>query len=193
MSACLALVYLDQTGVALTLEDLQNSLGLSTLAVQWVVNAYLLTLAIFMLLGGRLADIYGHKKIFLSGMLFFLLASILCATATAGWWLIVGRVIQGMGGAMLVPTSIVLITNSATLAERGKMLGTSLSFASIFLAFGPTIGGLLTQLWSWRLIFWLNVPIGTFSILLAIVAVPEEIAKNKSLTIDWLGFMFWSL
>lgn len=188
MSACLAIVYLDQTGVALTLEKLQRSLGLSTLSIQWVMNAYLLSLAVFMLLGGRLADVFGHRKIFLIGMSIFLIASIFCATATNGWWLIISRAFQGLGGSLLIPTSIVLIANSTSIKERGKMIGISISFASIFLAFGPTIGGLLTQFWSWRLIFWMNVPIGLVSILLTLLAIPKVVKKNNSLTIDWLGF-----
>jgi len=192
MSACLAMVYLDQTGVALTLENMRYSLNLSVIEVQWVVNAYLLTLAVFMLFGGRLADIFGQKKIFLIGMLIFLLASILCAIASTGWLMIISRALQGLGGAMLIPTSIVLIAQSTSIDERGKMIGFSISLASIFLAFGPTIGGLLTQFWSWRLIFWINLPIGLLSILLTILSISNH-SKGDSSKIDWPGFIMLSL
>jgi len=194
MSACLALVYLDQTGVALTLEDIQRSLGLSTLAVQWVINAYLLTLAVFMLFGGRLADMVGHRKIFLIGMSIFLISSVFCAIAEMAWELIISRALQGLGGAMIIPTSIVLIANSTTVNERGKMIGISISLGSIFLAFGPIIGGLLTQFWSWRLIFWINVPIGLMSILLTLLSVPKLSKKiTFSSTIDWVGFSAFAI
>ena len=193
ISACLAIVYLDQTGVALALDTIERALGLSTLAMQWVVNSYLLTLAIFILLGGRFADIFGHRSIFLIGLSLFLLASILCATADVGWWLIVSRALQGIGGSLLIPTSLVLIANSTNIKERGKMIGISISFASIFLAFGPTIGGLLTQFWGWRLIFWINVPIGILSVVLTILAVPKSALKNSSSKIDWFGFISLAL
>ena len=194
MSACLAIVYLDQTGVALTLEDLQRSLELSALAVQWVINAYLLTLAVFMLLGGRLADIFGHRKIFLIGMSIFLMSSIFCAIAETTWGIIISRAFQGLGGAMLIPTSIILVANSTTVNERGKMIGISISLGSIFLAFGPTIGGLLTQFWNWRLIFLINVPIGLLSILLTLLSVPKINKKScSSTTIDWLGFSSFAI
>lgn len=188
MSASLAIVFLDQTGVALTLQSMQHSLGLSVLSMQWVMNSYILTLAVFMLLGGKIADIYGHRKIFLTGVSLFLLASILCASASSGWLLILSRALQGLGGSLLIPTSIVLIASSCSIAERGKMIGISISCASVFLAFGPTIGGLLTQFWDWRFIFWINIPIGLLSILLTLLAVPTVANKNSSATIDWLGF-----
>lgn len=188
ISACLAIVYLDQTGVALTLDAMQKSLGLSGLAIEWVVNAYLLTLAVFMLLGGRLADTFGHRKIFLIGMTFFLISSICCALSNSGWEIIISRSFQGFGGAFLIPTSIVLIAKSVELHERGKMIGICISFASVFLAFGPTIGGLLTQFWSWRLLFWLNVPIGLICILLTTLTVSAVKEENHSPTIDWFGF-----
>ena len=184
ISACLAIVYLDQTGVALTLDNLRHELGLSSLATQWVVNAYLLMLAVFMLLGGCLADIFGHRKVFLLGLSIFLLASISCAIAASSWWLIMSRALQGLGGSLLIPTSIVFLVQNTTREERGKMIAISISCASVFLAFGPIIGGLLTQFWNWRLIFWINIPVGVLSIFLVIVAVPKPIKKTSSSKID---------
>jgi len=193
ISACLAIVYLDQTGVALTLESIQRTLNLSNLSVQWVVNSYLLTLSVLMLLGGRFADIFGHRRIFLIGMSFFLIASICCATATVGWWLILSRAFQGLGGAFLIPTSLVLVANSVKIEDRGKVIGACISFASAFLAFGPTIGGALTEFWNWRLIFWINIPIGLISILLTLFSVPKEGSKNSKAKMDWPGFITLSI
>lgn len=188
MSTSLSLTYLDQTGVALTLVSIRNTLNLPSALIEWVINGYLLSLASFMLLGGRLSDIFGHKRIFFSGMTIFICASLICAVSTSGWELIAGRVLQGFGGAFLIPTCLVLVTNNVRDEESGKFLGICLSCASLFLALGPMIGGLITQFFNWRIFFIINIPVGILSILLTFFSVSRDSNTTKVSEIDWAGF-----
>lgn len=192
MSACLALSFLDMTAVSISLPQIQKLLNGSSVGLQWVVNAYLLTLAILIVPGGRLGDMYNHKQIFLLGAGLFLIASILCASASSLPWLIAARILQGAGGALLVPNSSVIILHAFPIEERGKAMGLYVGVASVFLAFGPLIGGILTQLVSWRLVFWINIPLLVFS--MTIVSIILTATKNPQKPVfDWQGFILFSI
>ncbi len=141
-----SLIYLDQTGVALTLNQIQHELAISNSSINWIVNAYLLALAVLILLRGRLGDIFGHKKVFMTDMGLFLISSFLCGIAESGTFLILSRTtLQGIGRALVIPNNKVLIAKNVKPEVRGKAIGTTMSLASIFLALGPTIGGLITN------------------------------------------------
>ncbi len=194
MSASLALIYLDQTGVALTLNQIQHELAISNNSINWIVNAYLLALAVLILLCGRLGDIFGHKKVFMTGMGLFLISSFLCGIAESGTFLIFSRTLQGIGGALVIPNNMVLIAKNVKPEARGKAIGTCMSLASIFLAFGPTIGGLITNYLHWRYFYFINIPVSLLSIYLASIAIKEE-QKGAGLDnqIDWLGFALFAI
>ncbi|OIZ95079.1 transporter [Candidatus Rickettsiella isopodorum] len=187
MSSSLALVFIDQTALAVALPAIQRELNLSNSLTQWVINAYLLALSAIILLGGKIGDRLGHKRAFLFGVTVFVLASVLSALAESGGWLITMRAIQGIGGAFMMPSTNALVTNAFPDKERGKALGIYVALAAIFLALGPLLGGFLTQVFSWRAVFWINFPIALISIFLAISSVPGW-TRTEKLNIDWLGF-----
>lgn len=192
MSSSLALVFIDQTALAVALPAIQRELSLSNSLTQWVINAYLLALSAFILLGGKIGDRWGHKRTFLVGVVVFLVGSIGCALADSSSWLITLRALQGIGGAFMMPSTNALVTNAFPDKERGRALGIYVALAAIFLALGPLLGGLLTQLFNWRAVFWINIPVALISIALALSSVPSSIRTEK-LTMDWLGFFISTL
>lgn len=149
----IALTFIDQTAVNIALPSIQNQLQISVSYLHWVFNAYLLTLAMFLLLGGNLGDRYGNKNIFIAGVSLFALASAACALSPNGLMLIIGRAIQGFGGALMLPNSSAIVIGSFPDNMRGKVMGTLISFTSIFLILGPVLGGVLSQYLSWRYVF----------------------------------------
>jgi EmrB/QacA subfamily drug resistance transporter len=187
MSSSLALVFIDQTALAVALPAIQRELNLTNSLTQWVINAYLLALSAIILFGGKIGDRLGHKRAFLFGVIVFVVSSVLCALAESGGWLIMMRAIQGVGGAFMMPSTNALVTNAFPDKERGKALGIYVALAAVFLALGPLLGGFLTQVFSWRAVFWINFPIALTSIFLAISSVPGW-QRTEKLNIDWLGF-----
>ncbi len=186
MSSALALVFIDQTALAVALPAIQRNLNLSNSLLQWVINAYLLALSTLILLGGKVGDSLGHKRAFLWGISLFISASILCALAQSGAWLLVARAMQGAGGAFMMPSTNALVVDAFPEKERGKAMGIYVGLAAIFLAIGPLLGGALTEWFGWRSVFWINFPIAIASIFLAATAVPTWKPTEK-FTIDYLG------
>lgn len=160
MIACYALIFIDESGIAVTLPAIQNSFSLTTNDMHWIINSYLLMLSILLLLGGKLSDCYGERFIFLLGIAAFIIASLICATAQNNSWLIIGRIVQGIAASLLLPCISVLIKNHFPEAHFGKALGLVIGFSNLFYALGPFIGGLVTQYLSWRWFFLINLPIG---------------------------------
>lgn len=166
----MAMVMIDFTIVSISVTTIQNDLGISSTAAQWTVTAYALATAAFVALGGRLGDILGHKRIVTIGVVVFATASLLCGlvpdgnSTTAEAWLVVFRVIQGIGGALLVPSATVLVLNAFPPAERGKGLSIFFIIAGLFTAIGPIAGSYLTEYWTWRAIFWINVPVALITL-----------------------------
>jgi EmrB/QacA subfamily drug resistance transporter len=188
MSSALALVFIDQTALAVALPAIQRDLNLSNSLLQWVINAYLLALSTLILLGGKLGDGLGHKRAFLWGVTLFISASIACAVAQSGAWLIVARAIQGAGGAFMMPSTNALVMNAFPDKERGKAMGIYVGLAAIFLAIGPLLGGALTEWFSWRAVFWINFPVAVTSIILTSSAV-RRWQPTEKFTIDYLGLL----
>ncbi|BDE06800.1 MFS transporter [Vulcanimicrobium alpinum] len=154
-----AMSFIDGTAVNVALPILQKDFGADGGAVQWVVEGYSLFLSSLILLGGSLGDLYGRKRCFLIGVGIFAFASLGCAFAPSIDVLIVARCLQGVGGALMMPESLALISATFTGAERGRAIGTWSAFASITGAAGPIIGGYLAQHASWRWVFLLNLPL----------------------------------
>ncbi len=163
------MVVLDFSIVNVALPSMQRDLGFSTQNLQWVISAYSLTLGGLLLLGGRLGDLYGRRFLFILGLALFSIASLAGGLAPSGLWLIGARAVQGIGSALIAPTSLSLIsTTFAEGAERNKAFGVVGSVASAGFAAGAILGGFLTSTLGWRWVMFVNVPIG----ILAAVATP---------------------
>ena len=164
---------LDASIVNVALPPMQESLRLSPTALQWVVSSYTLTFAGFLLLGGRLGDMFGRKRAFVGGLLLFAAASLGAGLAQEGWQVVAARFVQGLGGAVLVPTTLSLVTTGFA-EPRGKAKALSLLTAAAAAggALGGVIGGLLTGLLSWRWVFFVNVPLCALLLLAAAWALP---------------------
>jgi EmrB/QacA subfamily drug resistance transporter len=182
--ACAAqfMVVLDVSIVNVALPSIRTSLGLSVSGLQWVVNAYTLTFAGFMLFGGRAADLFGRKKIFLTGLTLFTLASLAGGFASSGVLLVAARAVQGLGGAILAPATLSLLTTTYTEPRaRARALGAWGATAGSGGAFGVLAGGLLTDLASWRWVLFVNVPFGALLLVAAAGALRESRGQIRSL------------
>jgi EmrB/QacA subfamily drug resistance transporter len=182
-----SMAFIDSTVVNVALPALQSALHATLADVQWVVESYALFLAALLLIGGSLGDLYGRRKIFASGVVIFSLASAWCGLASNIGQLIVARGVQGVGGALLVPGSLALVSANFSEKERGRAIGTWSGFTAITAAIGPVLGGWFVEHGSWRWVFFINVPIGLSVLFLSLWKVPESRAANRSSHFDWLG------
>ena len=185
-----SMLFLDSTVLPVATPTIQKSLIISSGSINWVINAYFLATATLVLAAGKIADMAGYRRIFSLGMFIFALASALGGFATSGFWLITARAFQGIGGAMMGPSSWSIIIDIFPLKERGKALGFLIGISSIFLSTGPSIGGFLTEYLSWRWIFWVNLPIAALGIFLVLSAVPKTELSEESFDVP--GFMTFS-
>jgi EmrB/QacA subfamily drug resistance transporter len=182
-----SMAFIDGTVVNVALPALQSALSATLADVQWVVESYALFLAALLLIGGSLGDLYGRRKVFVAGVVIFSVASAWCGLAPNIGQLIVARGIQGMGGALLVPGSLALISANFSEKERGRAIGTWSGFTSITAAIGPVLGGWFVEHDSWRWVFFINIPLGLAVLWLTLWKVPESRADNRSHRFDWLG------
>ena len=187
------MAFIDGTVVNVALPALQSALGATIAQVQWVVESYALFLAALLLIGGSLGDIYGRRKIFVAGVVLFSAASTWCGLAPNIQQLIIARGLQGIGGALLVPGSLALISANFPEEERGRAIGTWSGFTSITAAIGPVLGGWFVQYGSWRWVFFINVPLGLAVVWLALWKVPESRAGDRSQQFDWVGGLLAAL
>jgi MFS family permease len=185
-SAASFMVALDALVVSTALASIRQDFGASIEALQWTVNAYNLSFAVLLLTGAALGDRFGRRRMFIVGLSVFTLASAGCAVAPNAAWLIAGRALQGAGGAMLVPLAMALLSAAVPPEERAKVLGLFSGITGLALVGGPVIGGLIVQAAAWHWIFWLNVPIGVITILLATSRLPESRGPLAALDIGGL-------
>jgi EmrB/QacA subfamily drug resistance transporter len=182
------MVVLDLSIVTVALPSMQRDLGFSTSQIQWVVNAYALTFGGFLLLGGRAADIFGRKRIFLFGLGLFSAASLVCAVAQSQQMLIGARALQGLGGAVLSPATLTILTTSfQEPKQRARALGVWSAMAAVGGASGAVLGGVLTDLLSWRWIFYINLPIGAATIIAARLVLTESRDQSARRSLDVAG------
>jgi EmrB/QacA subfamily drug resistance transporter len=187
---CLAqfMVILDATIVNVALPSIQRGLHFSSADLQWVINAYTLIFGGFLLLGGRAADLFGRRRLFIIGVVLFSGASLLNGLATSSTMLIVGRGLQGLGGALVSPAALSIITTTfAEGSDRTRALGVWSAIAAGGAAVGLLMGGILTDVLSWQWNFFVNVPIGIAALVLALRYVPESHAENRPDTVDIAG------
>ncbi len=188
-----SMAFIDGTVVNVALPAMQSALHASLSDVQWIVESYSLFLAALLLIGGSLGDFYGRRKIFAAGVVVFAASSAWCGLASDIRQLIIARGLQGIGGALLVPGSLALISANFSEKERGRAIGTWSGFTSITAAIGPVLGGWFTQYGSWRWVFFINVPIGVAVFWLALWKVPESKAASDGQRLDWLGGLLAAL
>ena len=184
---CLAslMIVLDVTIVNVALPSIRDDLGFSETSLAWVVNAYVLTYGGFLLLGGRLGDLYGHRKLFLIGISVFTLASLACGLATSQAFLIAARGVQGVGGAIASAVSLSLMVNLFTEpGERAKAMGIFGFVAAGGGSLGVVLGGILTDTISWHWIFLVNFPIGVLVVLLSLRLLPKEHVRMADQRLD---------
>ena len=182
-----SMVFIDGTVVNVALPALQASLNATAVDVQWVVEAYALFLAALLLLGGSLGDHFGRRRIYAIGVVLFALASIWCGLAPSIGQLIAARAVQGVGGALLVPGGLAIISASFPEAERGRAIGTWSGSTAITTALGPVIGGWLIEHVSWRAVFFLNLPLAVIVLILVVRCVPESRNEEESRKLDLTG------
>ncbi|WP_066936553.1 MFS transporter [Streptomyces sp. NBRC 110611] len=175
----LLIVSLDSTVLNVALPSMQRELGASVSGMQWTIDAYTLVLASLLMLAGSTADRLGRRRIFLVGLAVFSAGSLLCSLAPSLSWLVAFRMVQAIGGSMLNPVALSIVTNTFTApGERARAIGVWGGVAGVSMAAGPVIGGLLVQSVGWRSIFWVNVPIGALAIFLTLRYVPESRAPR---------------
>lgn len=182
-----AITFIDGTVVNVVLPVLQRELGASVDQVQWVVESYALLLAALILVGGSLGDRLGRRLVFSAGVVLFGLASVWCGLAGNVHQLIIARGVQGVGAALLVPGSLALITTNFHEESRGRAIGTWSGFTSIAAGIGPVLGGWLVQQFSWRWIFFINIPLVLAVLAITCRHVPESRDEQAQKHIDWLG------
>ncbi|MGF6838360.1 EmrB/QacA subfamily drug resistance transporter [Paraburkholderia youngii] len=182
-----SMAFIDGSVVNVALPSIQSELGASVAAMQWVVNAYLLFLGSLVLVGGSMGDKLGRRTVFIAGVGLFTLASAACGFAPNASALVAARAVQGIGASLLVPSSLAIIGAVFDDAARGRAIGTWAGVGAITSAVGPVAGGWLVDAWSWRAIFFLNVPLAALTIALAILAVPNSHRADAPRQIDWPG------
>lgn len=182
-----AMAIIDSTAVNVALPVMQRDLSASAAGLQWIVESYTLFLSALILVGGALGDRFGRRAVFVFGLVLFTAASLGCALAPSIGFLIAARCIQGIGGALLVPGSLSLITTAFSGEARGHAIGTWSGFTAIMAAIGPVAGGWLAQAISWRAVFILNLPLGIIAVAVTMLCVSESRDESAPRSIDLTG------
>jgi EmrB/QacA subfamily drug resistance transporter len=184
------MTYLDNNIVNVAIPTIQRSLHLSVSGLEWVVSSYLLTLAGLLLVGGRLADVFGRRRLFLLGLAVFTLSSLAAGLAGSGGVLIASRAIQGIGAALLMPATLaIIVATFSDLRERNMAIGVWAAVGALALAGGPALGGLISQHFRWGWIFLINVPVGVITVLLSLRYVRESKASSAVRRLDLPGLV----
>jgi EmrB/QacA subfamily drug resistance transporter len=188
MIFAVAMMFIDQTIVAIAVPSIQEDLSLTSTGVQWIINGYLLALSALFAFGGRLADVAGHRRMVVIGILVFATASALCGATPTGSldepWLITFRLIQGAGAALMFPAALAIVLGAFPIRERGRAMAVFFAVTGGLTSIGPIAGGYLTE-WTWRAIFWVNIPVALIALFLIWRSKPED-AKHPA-PIDYRG------
>jgi EmrB/QacA subfamily drug resistance transporter len=188
MIFAVAMTFIDQTIVAIAAPTIEDKLGLSASGMQWAINAYLLTLAALFAFGGRLADIAGHRRMTVLGVIIFASASALCGATPSGGaaeaWLVASRALQGVGAAIMFPAAIAIVVVTFDLHSRGRALALFFGIAGALTAIGPIAGGFLIE-YDWRYIFYINIPVALIA--LALIAISKPANEARPAPMDYRG------
>jgi EmrB/QacA subfamily drug resistance transporter len=180
------------SSINVALPDIERSFSMDAVSLGWIATAYILAAAVFLVPFGRLADIYGRKKIFTIGVFFYTISSALCALAFSKESLIIFRVFQGIGSAMMFSTSMAILSSVFTTGERGKAFGIAVASTYLGLSLGPFLGGIMTQSLGWQSIFWINIPLGVLLLVLLFSLLKGEWAEAEGEKFDILGSLILS-
>jgi EmrB/QacA subfamily drug resistance transporter len=189
LAFALFMIMLDNTVVNVALPSIQSELGIGLSELEWTVNAYALTFAVFMLTGGKLADFFGRRRIFLIGLVVFTASSLACGLATGGDMLIGARTVQGFGAALMLPATLSIITATFPPSQRGMAIGIWAGVSAMALAIGPLIGGLITENINWSWIFFVNVPIGVLGLVVGRIVILESRDTSAEQRLDFPGLV----
>lgn len=187
ISLGVALIIMDATIVAVALPNIIQSLDLSSTQVQWVQEVYTLVFAALLMVWGTTSDRLGRRRVLVTGLVVFVVASLLCAFAPTGNWLIAARALQGVGGSMILPTTLALLNATFHGKERAVAFAIWGSTIGSMAAVGPVLGGWLTSTFSWHWAFWINLPFGLLVIAGLLVCVPESRQPEAARFTDWVG------
>jgi len=185
----LFMIMLDNTVVNVALPSMARDLGVGLAELEWIVTGYALTFASVMLTGGKLADLFGRRRIFVVGLAIFTLSSLACGLAESGDFLIGARIVQGVGAALMNPATLSIIAATFPPHQRGMAIGIWAGVSALALAIGPLVGGLLTQHLDWSWIFFVNVPIGILAIVASFVLIPESKDESAEQRLDLPGLL----
>ena len=187
MTLANAMVLVDQTAVPLALPAIMHQFNVSSGQLQWVLNASLLPLAALLVLGGRLGDLIGRRRVFLAGTILFAGASALGGLAPTFLILLIFRFLQGAGGALMLPNTVAIVSSAFASSERGRALGTMGGAAAVAGALGPTIGGALTAAISWRAVLLINVPLAVAAVVVTLRVVSPDPPREQAAHVDLPG------
>jgi EmrB/QacA subfamily drug resistance transporter len=188
MTGTLSMMMLDSTVVRVALPSIQADLNLSQTELQWVVNAYLLALAAFVAVAGRISDMFNRVRVMIVGVAVFVFFSAMCGLAQSDAWLIGARALQGIGAALMIPPTATIVVNTFGVDERGKAMGIYAGISMIFLSLGPLIGGVFTESLDWRWVFWINLPLGLVTIAMTLWTKPDGRVEGGQ-RLDWPGLI----
>src|SRR5579875_1994970 len=183
----LFMIMLDNTVVNVALPTMEKDLGVSLSSLEWIVTAYALTFAALMITGGKLADMYGRRRIFVVGLAIFTLSSLACGLAPNAGFLIGARAVQGSGAALMNPATLSIITATFPPKQRGKAIGIWAGVSALALAIGPLVGGLITENLNWNWIFFVNVPVGALGVLASQIFIRESRDTSHEQRLDLPG------
>ena len=187
MCFALFMIMLDNTVVNVALPSIQRDLGASISGLEWTVSGYTLSFAVLLATGGRLGDIFGRRRMFLAGVIIFALSSATAGLAPDETSLVVSRIVQGVGAALMMPATLSIITDAFPAHERGKAMGTWAGVSALALAIGPVLGGFLTEHVTWRAIFYINIPVAIGAVLATLFAVRESRDTSVGRDVDYAG------
>ena len=189
MCFALFMIMLDNTVVNVALPSIQRDLHASLASLEWTVNAYTLTLAVLLVTGGRLGDIFGRRRMFLFGVVVFALSSLAIGFAPSDTVLVAFRAVQGIGAAFMMPATLSIIAQAFPPEQRGTAIGTWAGVSALALAIGPVVGGFLTEYVSWRAIFFINPPIAVIAVAVTLFAAHESRDETVDRTVDYAGIV----
>jgi EmrB/QacA subfamily drug resistance transporter len=169
-----SMAFIDFSALNVALPAIQSALNIGGKSLLWIINAYAIFLSSLLLVGGSLGDIYGRKKIFIAGLILFSASSFLCGISGGILMLIISRAFQGIGGALMIPESLAIISAVIPVERRGKAFGTWSMFSALTTIIGPVLGGWLAGIGLWRVIFFINIPLAILTIVILVVKIPES-------------------